>query len=348
MARCLWEFARPHTIIGTMLSIVCTFLNFPVPETVPAWTRITVLFNALLCGILINVYIVTVNQYFDVDIDKINKPYLPIAAENIRPRTGLIISLVTLITACVLSTSTRALSMTIATGALLGTLYSVPPIRFKTRAGFMAPASIVFVRTVACQLGIWAHFCEAFQTSWMTMPWPITLLLIDVFFLSCTVAVMKDVPDVMGDAKHGVKSSLSLQHSPQKVVEACCFLIKAACRIHAAVCVSMVVLSLPTWNWRRNGVLCIIAGAHLVWSHIMTKQFQLLKNGFEHDHKRVIRMWEPSESELEGFVAPPAVVEVDFKLMAQCKQVYQWIWRHLYAEFIVAAMTNGLETITGC
>ena len=36
-----------------------------------------------MCAVLINIYVTGLNQVFDVDIDKINKPYLPIAAGNI-------------------------------------------------------------------------------------------------------------------------------------------------------------------------------------------------------------------------------------------------------------------------
>jgi 4-hydroxybenzoate polyprenyltransferase len=36
-----------------------------------------------VCAVLINIYVTGLNQVFDVDIDKINKPYLPIAAGNI-------------------------------------------------------------------------------------------------------------------------------------------------------------------------------------------------------------------------------------------------------------------------
>ena len=38
---------------------------------------------ATVCAILVNIYVTGLNQITDVDIDKINKPYLPIAAGHL-------------------------------------------------------------------------------------------------------------------------------------------------------------------------------------------------------------------------------------------------------------------------
>jgi homogentisate solanesyltransferase len=40
---------------------------------------------ALLCG---NGYIVGINQIYDVDIDAVNKPFLPVAAGELSPTTA--------------------------------------------------------------------------------------------------------------------------------------------------------------------------------------------------------------------------------------------------------------------
>ncbi len=55
------------------------------------WTAqaLVVLLQALVPALLMNVCIVGLNQIFDVPIDKINKPYLPLASGEFSMRTGV-------------------------------------------------------------------------------------------------------------------------------------------------------------------------------------------------------------------------------------------------------------------
>jgi hypothetical protein len=76
-----WKFLRPHTIRGTILgaSAVTAKALMETPLLID-WgllPRAALGVLTLLCG---NGYIVGINQIYDVDIDKVNKPFLPIAA----------------------------------------------------------------------------------------------------------------------------------------------------------------------------------------------------------------------------------------------------------------------------
>lgn len=55
------------------------------------WTvqALVVLLQALVPALLMNVSIVGLNQIFDVPIDKVNKPYLPLASGEFSMRTGI-------------------------------------------------------------------------------------------------------------------------------------------------------------------------------------------------------------------------------------------------------------------
>lgn len=84
-----WKFSRPHTVIGTSLSVlalgVIAGTQFPAPvDLFPAWI-------ACLCG---NIYIVGLNQLEDVEIDQINKPHLPIASGEFSKPQGWAIVLI--------------------------------------------------------------------------------------------------------------------------------------------------------------------------------------------------------------------------------------------------------------
>ncbi|TKY50578.1 Glycinol 4-dimethylallyltransferase [Spatholobus suberectus] len=48
--------------------------------------------QAVVLHVFIGVYISAVNQFFDLEIDKINKPYLPLASGQFSVTTGVIIS----------------------------------------------------------------------------------------------------------------------------------------------------------------------------------------------------------------------------------------------------------------
>uniref|UniRef100_A0A0A0LB67 Homogentisate phytyltransferase n=1 Tax=Cucumis sativus TaxID=3659 RepID=A0A0A0LB67_CUCSA len=77
----LWTFLRPHTFYGTLLAS-CSLAGRVWIENpnLMQWSIITRAvwgLVELLCG---NSYIVGINQIYDVDIDKVNKPFLPIAA----------------------------------------------------------------------------------------------------------------------------------------------------------------------------------------------------------------------------------------------------------------------------
>lgn len=72
--RVLWRFSRPHTIIGSALCIPA-LTAFAAPTaaslmSVPLWLGAL---YAVVPALLMNVYIVGLNQLFDVDIDKVRR-----------------------------------------------------------------------------------------------------------------------------------------------------------------------------------------------------------------------------------------------------------------------------------
>merc|ERR1719271_837100 len=84
----VYRFSRPHTIRGTLLAcftgVARALIESPsflalLPSLLP---RAMLGVLALLLG---NLFIVGINQIYDVDIDEVNKPYLPIAAGRLSP-----------------------------------------------------------------------------------------------------------------------------------------------------------------------------------------------------------------------------------------------------------------------
>ena len=73
----LWRFSRPHTLLGTFISAVGLYV-IAVAE-LPG-SGLDHLFWVIVAGTGVNIAIVGVNQITDVEIDRINKPHLPLAA----------------------------------------------------------------------------------------------------------------------------------------------------------------------------------------------------------------------------------------------------------------------------
>ncbi|KAG5562917.1 hypothetical protein RHGRI_005603 [Rhododendron griersonianum] len=83
-----YQFSRPHTVIGTLIGITSVSL-LPLESTADISVQFFVgLLKALVPSILMNIYVVGLNQLFDVDIDKVNKPYLPLASGEFSMELG--------------------------------------------------------------------------------------------------------------------------------------------------------------------------------------------------------------------------------------------------------------------
>ena len=85
----LWRFSRPHTLVGTTTSIlgIYAIATAELPG-VALGDGVADLALTLLAGAAVNVYIVGLNQCEDVEIDLINKPWLPIPAGRLGLRAA--------------------------------------------------------------------------------------------------------------------------------------------------------------------------------------------------------------------------------------------------------------------
>jgi homogentisate solanesyltransferase len=94
----------------------------------------------LLCG---NGYIVGINQIYDVDIDKVNKPFLPVAAGELSvPLAWAACGTFAGVGGTIVTTTFGGLiSGLYCFGLFLGTIYSVPPLR---QGGIQNQHSTVF------------------------------------------------------------------------------------------------------------------------------------------------------------------------------------------------------------
>lgn len=198
--RTLWLFTRPHTIIGSTFSIIS--LYFLAWGLTPASSFQPILLGlSLLSALACNVYITGLNQWADVDVDRINKPWLPIPAGLLslgQAQTIVILAgILALAAAAALQLYFAGL---IALIMAIGTAYSLPPLKFK-RSHILAAAAIAGVRGVLVNLGFILHFHYALTGSLSIPPaiWPLTIF---VAAFSIGIAWFKDIPDTVGDAAY--------------------------------------------------------------------------------------------------------------------------------------------------
>jgi len=200
-----WKFSRPHTIIGTSLSILGMYIiafdatrehvglsPHPTPYILHPFLLAWI---ACLCG---NIYIVGLNQLEDVEIDKINKPHLPIAAGEFSRRTGQFLVAITGILALLLAWfGGWYLFGMVVISLAIGTAYSLPPIRLK-RFPFWAALCIFSVRGAIVNLGLFLHF------NWLNQGFPeipnsVWALTGFILIFTFAIAIFKDIPDLEGD-----------------------------------------------------------------------------------------------------------------------------------------------------
>jgi homogentisate phytyltransferase / homogentisate geranylgeranyltransferase len=194
-APALWRFTRPHTVIGTAASIAGLYVIAAAAE--PGWgvgDRLGDLAWTLLAGFCVNVYIVGVNQLEDVEIDRVNKPFLPLAAGEMTVAAARRIVAACAIVPVALALSQGAIeTVAVLAGLAVGTAYSVPPLRLK-RFPLLAALSITLVRSVVVNIGVALHFGD-------TVPEAVWALTLFVLPFSFAIAILKDVPDAEGDRR---------------------------------------------------------------------------------------------------------------------------------------------------
>eukprot|EP00898_Chlorokybus_atmophyticus_P006624 jgi/Chlat1/6963/Chrsp52S06618 len=229
-ASAFYRFSRPHTVIGTIISI-CSVSLLAIGHVRFLHARsILGLFQALIPALCINVAIVGLNQVYDIEIDKVNKPYLPLASGEFSKEFGAALSwgFAALGITLGLLAQSPGLTTTLIVSLLLGVAYSIdlPFLRWK-RFPVLAASCILSVRAVLVQLGFFHHMRVGVLRQKWVVGRPLAFATAFMCFYSVVIALFKDIPDVEGDRKYAIRS-LSVQIGADKVFWICVGLLLAA------------------------------------------------------------------------------------------------------------------------
>jgi homogentisate phytyltransferase/homogentisate geranylgeranyltransferase len=137
----VWSFTRPHTMYGTAIAV-------PAIGVLAGGNSIAAL-PAALCA---NAFVTGLNQITDVEVDRINKPFLPLPSEALDTNDAIGIVVVAAVLSILLSVHSKTLLVTTASSIALGTMYSMPPPRLK-RFPLFAALSIIAVRGIIINIG---------------------------------------------------------------------------------------------------------------------------------------------------------------------------------------------------
>jgi len=196
------RFTRAHTVVGTTISLLALYLMAARHLHTDDWGMFAVTLFSCLCA---NVYITGLNQLTDVEIDRINKPYLPLASGAYSITTGVAIVGVSVILSLITCfIYPPFLPATVIASLVIGTAYSVPPVRLK-RFHFWAAFCIIVVRGLIVNVLLYLHF-----RWWLggnpVLPTTVWMLTAAVFAFGIVIAWFKDLPDTEGDAAHGIRT----------------------------------------------------------------------------------------------------------------------------------------------
>lgn len=202
-----WKFLRPHTIRGTILGttaiVSCALMENPAAINWALLPRALLGLLALLCG---NGYIVGINQLYDEEIDRVNKPFLPVASGELTKFQGTVLCALMAVggLAIVQCNFVPLITQLYAFGLFLGTIYSVPPLRLKQ---FAVPAFLIIatVRGFLLNFGVYHATRAALGFSFKWSP-QIAFITCFVTVFATVIAITKDLPDIEGDKQHEIET----------------------------------------------------------------------------------------------------------------------------------------------
>lgn len=206
----IWKFSRPHTIIGSVISITTLYLMaYDTKNTFD----ITLLLLSIIVGITCNVFIVGINQVSDIDIDRINKPELPIPAGvlSLKQAKNIIYGAL-IICYLVAAYISMYLFVIVVLSTFIGWAYSMPPFHLK-KHHLSAAIAIATVRGVLLNAGGFLLFNFLLNNS-TDLSDHAEILTMFVIAFSVVISWFKDLSDIEGDAKFKI-NTLAIQYSPK-------------------------------------------------------------------------------------------------------------------------------------
>lgn len=203
--RVLLEFSRPFTLVAPALGFASGAATAAGAAPRETWNADLLLYPiiGLTMAAVLNAASNALNQIYDLDIDRVNKPRRPLPSGRLALKGAwsftLIAYAIALVLAWLVQPSGRHECFWIVVSATIITiLYSAPPFRTK-RLGIWANVTIAIPRGVLLKVAGWS----AVKTIMGPEPWFIGAIF-GLFLLGASTT--KDFADMEGDARGGCRT----------------------------------------------------------------------------------------------------------------------------------------------
>lgn len=204
-ARVLLEFSRPFTLVAPALGFASGAATAAGAAPREPWSPDLLVypFIGLVMAAVLNAASNALNQIYDLEIDRINKPKRPLPSARLSLRQAWTFTLVTYGVALVLAwfvepDRRHECFWIVVVATVITVLYSAPPFRTK-RLGIWANVTIAVPRGVLLKVAGWS----AVKTIMGSEPWFIGAIF-GLFLLGASTT--KDFADLEGDARGGCRT----------------------------------------------------------------------------------------------------------------------------------------------
>jgi 4-hydroxybenzoate polyprenyltransferase len=204
-AALLLEFSRPFTLVAPALGFASGAATAAGAAPREGWSGDLLLYPAigLAMAAVLNAASNALNQIYDLDIDRVNKPKRPLPSGRISMRDAWAFTLAAYAVALVLAWlvapgGRHECFWIVLVATAITVLYSVPPFRTK-RLGIWANLTIAIPRGVLLKVAGWSAVKSIFGVE----PWFIGAIF-GLFLLGASTT--KDFADMEGDARGGCRT----------------------------------------------------------------------------------------------------------------------------------------------
>jgi geranylgeranylglycerol-phosphate geranylgeranyltransferase len=201
----LREFSRPFTLVAPALGFASGAVTAAGAVPREPLTSDLFLYPALglTMAAVLNAASNALNQIYDLEIDRINKPRRPLPSGRLNLRDAWTFTIAAYAAALVLAWLTapggrRECFWIVVIATMITVLYSVPPFRTK-RLGIWANVTIAIPRGVLLKVAGWSSVKTVFGLE----PWFIGAIF-GLFLLGASTT--KDFADMEGDARGGCRT----------------------------------------------------------------------------------------------------------------------------------------------
>ncbi len=235
------DFARPFTLIAPALGFLSGALTAvgAHPREAWHWDLLVLPVVGSLMAATLNVASNGLNQIYDLDIDRVNKPKRPLPSGRLSLGAAWAITLAAFAVSFVLAWlvapgGRREVFWMVVAASAITSLYSVPPFRTK-RLGIWANVTIAIPRGVLLKVAGWSSVKSAMGLE----PWFIGAIF-GLFLLGATTT--KDFADMDGDRRGGCRT-LPLQFG----------VARAAWMISPSFVLPFVMIPIGAWTGVLTG-----------------------------------------------------------------------------------------------